>query len=121
MRTRPSWLNLPMAALASVMIVASMSAAARAAEVKVAVAANFTDAVKEIGALFEKASGHKAVFSFGPTGGLYNQITQAAPFESFSPPIRRGLHKLSRKATASRGAYLHMRPASSSFSARPTV
>jgi len=72
-----------MAVLASVMIVASMSALARAAEVKVAVAANFTEPVKEIGALFEKATGHKAVFSFGPTGGLYNQITQAAPFEVF--------------------------------------
>lgn len=83
MRTRPSWLKLPMAVLASVMIVASMSALARAAEVKVAVAANFTEPVKEIGALFEKATGHKAVFSFGPTGGLYNQITQAAPFEVF--------------------------------------
>ncbi len=83
MRTRLSWLKLPMATLASVMIATTMSAAVRAAEVKVAVAANFTDAVKEIGALFEKASGHKAVFSFGPTGGLYNQITQAAPFEVF--------------------------------------
>jgi molybdate transport system substrate-binding protein len=80
---RPSWLKLPMATLASVMIVASMSSAARASEVKVAVAANFPEAVKEIGALFEKASGHKVVFSFGPTGGLYNQITQAAPFEVF--------------------------------------
>jgi len=80
---RLSWLKRSMAALASIMIVATMSAAVRAAEVKVAVAANFTDAVKEIGALFEKASGHKAVFSFGPTGGLYNQITQAAPFEVF--------------------------------------
>jgi molybdate transport system substrate-binding protein len=83
MRTRHSRLKLPMATLASVLVVATMSAAVRAAEVKVAVAANFTDAVKEIGALFEKASGHKAVFSFGPTGGLYNQITQAAPFEVF--------------------------------------
>jgi len=83
MRTGHSWMKLPMAALASVLAVATMSAAVRAAEVKVAVAANFTDAVKEIGALFEKASGHKAVFSFGPTGGLYNQITQAAPFEVF--------------------------------------
>lgn len=83
MRRRPSWLKLPMASLASVMILAVLSAGVRAAEVKVAVAANFTDAVKEIGALFEKASGHKAVFSFGPTGGLYNQITQAAPFEVF--------------------------------------
>jgi molybdate transport system substrate-binding protein len=83
MRARHSRLKWPMATLASVLVVATMSAAVRAAEVKVAVAANFTDAVKEIGALFEKASGHKAVFSFGPTGGLYNQIMQAAPFEVF--------------------------------------
>jgi molybdate transport system substrate-binding protein len=64
-------------------VVAALPVAVHADEVKVAVAANFTDAVKEIGALFEKATGHKAVFSFGPTGGLYNQITQAAPFEVF--------------------------------------
>lgn len=83
MRRRSSWLKLPMASLAAVMILAALSAGVRAAEVKVAVAANFTDAVKEIGALFAKASGHTAVFSFGPTGGLYNQITQAAPFEVF--------------------------------------
>lgn len=54
-----------------------------AAEVKVAVAANFTEAAKEIGALFEKASGDKAVFSFGATGQLFTQITQEAPFEVF--------------------------------------
>lgn len=54
-----------------------------AAEVKVAVAANFTDAAKEIGALFEKATGDKVVFSFGATGQLYTQITQEAPFEVF--------------------------------------
>jgi molybdate transport system substrate-binding protein len=83
MCTRPSWLKLSLAGLASIAVVAAMAVSARATEVKVAVAANFTDAVKEIGALFEKATGHKAVFSFGPTGGLYNQITQAAPFEVF--------------------------------------
>jgi molybdate transport system substrate-binding protein len=82
-RAVPSWLKMSLAGLASIAVVAAMSAPVRAAEVKVAVAANFTEAVKEIGALFEKASGHKAVFSFGPTGGLYNQITQAAPFEVF--------------------------------------
>jgi molybdate transport system substrate-binding protein len=54
-----------------------------AASTNVAVAANFTEAVKEIGALFEKATGHKAVFSFGSTGQLYTQITQDAPFEVF--------------------------------------
>jgi molybdate transport system substrate-binding protein len=80
---RPSWLKMSLAGLASITVMAAMSAPVRAAEVKVAVAANFTDAVKEIGALFKRASGHTAVFSFGPTGGLYNQITQAAPFEVF--------------------------------------
>lgn len=83
MRACPSWLKMSLAGLVSVTVMATMSASVRAAEVKVAVAANFTDAVKEIGALFGKASGHTAVFSFGPTGGLYNQITQAAPFEVF--------------------------------------
>ena len=55
--------------------------AAQAAEVKVAVAANFTDPSKEIASLFEKATGHKLVLSFGATGQFYAQITQGAPFE----------------------------------------
>lgn len=55
----------------------------RAAEVKIAIAANFTDPSKEIAALFEKTSGHKAVLSFGGTGQFYAQITQGAPFEVF--------------------------------------
>lgn len=54
-----------------------------AGEVKAAVAANFMQAAREIGAAFGKATGHKAVFSFGSTGQLYTQITQDAPFEVF--------------------------------------
>ena len=49
-------------------------------EVRIAVAANFTAPAKEIGADFEKATGNKAVLSFGATGQLYAQITQGAPF-----------------------------------------
>jgi molybdate transport system substrate-binding protein len=71
------------AAAAAVVAIAFAATAARAGEVKVAVAANFTDTVKEIGALFEKATGHKPVFSFGSTGQLYTQISQGAPFEVF--------------------------------------
>jgi molybdate transport system substrate-binding protein len=56
---------------------------AQAGEVKVAVAANFAAAAKEIGALFAAETGHRAVFSFGSTGHLYAQITQDAPFEVF--------------------------------------
>lgn len=52
-------------------------------EVSVAVAANFTEAAREIGELFKQATGHETVFSFGSTGQLYAQITQGAPFEVF--------------------------------------
>jgi molybdate transport system substrate-binding protein len=55
----------------------------QAGEVKVAVAANFSDAVREIGAAFERATGHQLVLSFGASGQLYTQITQVAPFEVF--------------------------------------
>ncbi len=56
---------------------------ARAGEVKVAVAANFTQAAQDIGALFENKTGHKVVYSFGSTGQLYTQIAKGAPFEVF--------------------------------------
>ena len=57
--------------------------AARAGEVHVAVAANFSDAAKEIAAAFKAQSGHDAVLSFGASGQFYAQITQAAPFDVF--------------------------------------
>ena len=52
-------------------------------EVKVAVAANFTEPAKELAAVFEKATGHKLVLSFGATGQFYAQIVNGAPFEVF--------------------------------------
>lgn len=61
----------------------TISASAQAGEVNVAVAANFTEPSKEIAKLFEAATGHKAVLSFGATGQLYAQITQDAPFGVF--------------------------------------
>lgn len=62
----------------------SLSAAvARAESAAVAVAANFTDAAKELWALFEQESDHRVVFSFGSTGQLYAQISQGAPFDVF--------------------------------------
>ena len=72
-------------AAALVLAVAALVAptAARAGEVHVAVAANFTAAAKEIAALYEAASGDTAILSFGSTGQLYTQISQGAPFEVF--------------------------------------
>ncbi len=55
----------------------------QAEEIKVAVAANFTAPIQEIAASFEKDTGNKVVASFGPTGGLYTQIKNGAPFQVF--------------------------------------
>lgn len=54
-----------------------------AAEVHVAVAANFSEAADEIATAFEAATEHSVILSFGSTGQLYAQITQAAPFDVF--------------------------------------
>jgi molybdate transport system substrate-binding protein len=55
----------------------------RADTVNVAVAANFTDAAKEIARVFKDKSGHEAVLSFGASGQLYAQIKSGAPFQVF--------------------------------------
>jgi len=54
-----------------------------AGETVVAVATNFTEAAKEIAQRFEQGTGHTASLSFGSTGQIYTQITQAAPFDVF--------------------------------------
>ncbi len=54
-----------------------------AQEISIAVAANFTDATRDIVPLFEKATGHNVRVSFGSTGKLYSQIDNGAPFEVF--------------------------------------
>ncbi|MGZ8322409.1 MAG: molybdate ABC transporter substrate-binding protein [Rhodoplanes sp.] len=65
----------------AIAIAALVGGNAVAAETNVAVAANFTDAAKEIAAAFKQETGHEAVLSFGATGQLYAQITQDAPFQ----------------------------------------
>src|SRR6266700_5280304 len=54
-----------------------------AAQTNVAVAANFTEAAREIAAAFKQKTGHEAVLSFGASGQFYTQITQGAPFQVF--------------------------------------
>ena len=54
---------------------------AHAAEVSVAVAANFTAPMNKIAAAFEQDTGHKAILSFGSTGKFYAQIKNGAPFQ----------------------------------------
>lgn len=56
---------------------------AYAAEVSVAVAANFTAPMQKIAQAFEQDTGHRAVLSFGSTGAFYAQIRNGAPFHVF--------------------------------------
>ena len=67
------------AAIAGLVLLAFTDA--QAAQTNVAVAANFTDAAKEIAAAFKQKTGHEAVLSFGASGQFYTQITQGAPFQ----------------------------------------
>lgn len=71
-------LHITIAALT--LIVSTLTSAA---EIKVAVAANFAQTLKEISAVFEKDTSHKLAITQGSTGKLYAQISQGAPFEVF--------------------------------------
>ncbi len=76
-------LKQALAAIIGIMVACTLQSRAMAAQVNVAVAANFTDAAKEIATAFKAKTGHDASLSFGSTGQLYTQITQEAPFQVF--------------------------------------
>jgi molybdate transport system substrate-binding protein len=70
------------AGLAGLLVLAALSSAtARAGEVTVAVAANFSLPMARIADRFTAASGHTVKISVGSTGRLYSQIVAGAPFE----------------------------------------
>lgn len=56
---------------------------AQAAQVRVAVASNFTAPMQEIAALFEQETGHETILSFGSSGKFLAQIKNGAPFDVF--------------------------------------
>lgn len=58
-----------------------LTAPVLAADLHLAVAANFTAPMEQLKPLFEKASGHKLIISYGTVGKFYAQIKQGAPFE----------------------------------------
>lgn len=64
-------------------LAALVSVPALAAEVSAAVAANFAKPAEELGKAFTAKTGDTVTFSFGASGQLYTQISQAAPFEVF--------------------------------------
>jgi molybdate transport system substrate-binding protein len=73
--------RLGLRAIGSALIAFAASVSAVAADVPVAVAANFAGPIEAIAKAFEAESGHKLVVSTGATGKFYAQIRSAAPFE----------------------------------------
>jgi len=60
---------------------AFVTSLARAAEVQVAVAANFAGPIVKLGEGFAATTGHTLKVSVGATGKFYSQIVAGAPFE----------------------------------------
>jgi molybdate transport system substrate-binding protein len=83
---------------------ALLSVSVLAAEVQVAVAANFAAPMKIIAADFEKETGHKAVLSLGATGRFYAQIRNGAPFEVFLAADEETPKKLEQEGAAVPGS-----------------
>jgi len=85
-RRRPVWesdLHVVMNHIRFFFVLAFAGYHLQAAEVRIAVAANFADAIVPLAAAFEKQTGHRVVPAFGATGKFYVQIKQGAPFEIF--------------------------------------
>ena len=60
-----------------------VAANAQAAEIKVAVASNFANTLKEIAVEFQRDTGHQLAITPGATGKFYAQISHGAPFDVF--------------------------------------
>ena len=69
--------------VAALAVLGALASPAQAGQTNVAVAANFTEPVKEIAALFKQKTGHEAILSFGASGPLLAQIAHEAPFQVF--------------------------------------
>lgn len=87
-----------MAALGAVVLsAAGMVPAAWAGEVKVFAAASLTDALKEMAAPYEAATGDKVVFNFAGSNVLSRQIQEGAPADVFLSADEIQMNSLAKK------------------------
>lgn len=76
-------LKKPYLQLTGLLVSVILSSVVQAADVRIAVAANFTDTTRELIDAFVEKTGLEASASFGSTGKLYAQIEHGAPFDVF--------------------------------------
>ena len=75
-----------------------------AAEIHVCAAASLTDALKEIGAGFEKSTGDKVLFNFGASNMLARQIEEGAPADLFLSADEARMDGLQKKGLLREGS-----------------
>lgn len=98
--------------------ISSLWVAASAAQLKVAVAANFKPTLETLAKTFEQETGHRLLISAASSGVLYNQIVYGAPFDVFlsadvERPIRleaQGLTLMGSRQPYAHGALVLWRP-----------
>jgi molybdate transport system substrate-binding protein len=90
--------------LISALVLLPVMGQASAAEIHVAVASNFTDAIKDIVRVFEQETGHKVTLIFGSTGKHYAQISNGAPFDAFFAADVRRPERLEKEGVARPGS-----------------
>lgn len=104
------------------LLICMLPGIAYAGEVSIAVAANFTDATRDLIPLFEKQSGHRVKVSFGSTGRLYAQIEHGAPFELFLAADGKRPQKAERAGLAVAGSrFTYARGKLALWSAKPDL
>jgi molybdate transport system substrate-binding protein len=96
----------PVQSLAALVLLgaALLPARARAGEVSVAVAANFTAPAKQLAAGFQMRTGNTLVLSFGASGTFAAEIVEGAPFEVFLSADQDRPRKLAAAGLAVRGS-----------------
>jgi molybdate transport system substrate-binding protein len=95
--------------IATLLLSLLAAAAVQAAEVSVAVAANFTAPMQKIAAAFERDTGHRAVLAFGSTGRFYAQIRNGAPFQVLLAADDETPARLEKEGAGGRRIALHLR------------
>ncbi len=78
-------MKLPLSCMITLVLAASLSFAAQAADLTVSAAASLTNAFKDLGPLFEAENpGTKVQFNFAASGPLLQQIAKGAPVDVFA-------------------------------------
>lgn len=87
-----------------ILLASLFTTVATAAELHVAVAANFSDTMHALADAFEKNHRHKLKISSGSSGKLYAQIIHGAPFELFFSADQHRAQLLEQKQLAVTGS-----------------